>query len=430
MSDPTTQPKQIINEHIEGFDISDLFMSRTDERGVIQSGNSTFKRLAGHDWPDLIGAPHKLIRHPDMPRSAFWRFWSELQNGNWFGAYVKNRAKCGRYYWVFAVALPIEGGFLSVRLKPTSQVLGMVETIYKDLCKAEAAGLPPEDGAEAIETAVRDLGFRDYHAFMGHALGMEFTARCQAMGTPIDPGVGKYDTVCQLMQELSGEVTRIKALFAAIKNSPTNLNILGSRLSTGREPMQVVAQNYGILSDELFNAISKLGDGLNERLDTAFMGRMGYCASLLYQEAIRSFLNDEPNRGTRGHKQEVQILLDALNRFVRAAEDGRDQIEREIRLFAEQTSRLRRMLSGLAMTRVICRIESASAQDDTNSIDEISTRLTVFQDELGKALDRISGYCDKLGANIPHRLNTEDLEEWTRSIPLDEVRDSEKTLVA
>ena len=430
MADVNENTQATFDKHIDGFDPSDLFMSRTDERGVIQSGNSTFKRLAGFDWPELIGAPHKLIRHHDMPRAAFWRLWNELEKGNWFGAYVKNRAKSGLYYWVFAVALPIEGGYLSVRLKPTSPLRETVAGLYKQLCEAEARGQTPEEGAEIIEATVRDLGFRDYHAFMGYALGTEYTARCEMIGAPVDPGVEKFETVCQLMQELSGEVDRIKTLFAAIKNSPTNLNILGSRLSTGREPMQVVAQNYGILSDELYNTISKLGDGLTERLDTAFMGRMGHCASLLYEEAIQKFMAEEPNRGTRGHIHESKILLGALRRFVDAAEQGCTQIEHEIRLFAEQASRLRRMLSGLAMTRVICRIESAAVQEDTNSIDEISARLTVFQDELGKALDRIASICDKLNSNIPHRLNPEGLDSLSKLIAEEEAASQNERMSA
>lgn len=418
------------DEHIEGFEISDLFMSRTNDRGIIQSGNSTFKRLSGYDWSDLIGAPHKLIRHPDMPRSAFWWLWDELLKGNAFGAYVKNRAKCGRYYWVYAVALPIQDGFLSLRLRPTSPILAKIEAVYAEVSQAEAEGVTPEDGATLIESKVRGLGFRDYHAFMGHALGEEYSARCKAVGVAADPGVECFGMVCDLMLELSEEVERIKVLFAGTKNSPTNLNILGSRLSSGREPMQVVAQNYGILSEELFNSISKLGDGLKERLDTAYLGRMGYCSSLIYEEAIRKFQTEEPNRNRIGHTKETRILLGALREFRAAAEQGYDQIEREISLFAEQSRRLRRMLSGLAMTRIICRIESASVLDDTTSIDEISTRLSVFQDKLGKALDRIDTICANLGNSIPSRLSHDGIDLIARDIAAAEAGQAEERLSA
>ncbi|MEM8554727.1 MAG: chemotaxis protein, partial [Pseudomonadota bacterium] len=50
------------------FDANELFFSRTDERGVILSGNTVFQRVADYPWDDLLNAPHKIIRHPDMPR--------------------------------------------------------------------------------------------------------------------------------------------------------------------------------------------------------------------------------------------------------------------------------------------------------------------------------------------------------------------------
>ena len=166
-------------------------MSRTDERGVIQSGNQTFKILSGYEWTELIGAPHKIIRHPDMPRAAFYALWSTLEAGLPFGAYVKNRAKCGRYYWVFAAAVPISGGYLSVRIKPTSPLLETVEGLYKTLLLAEKEeGQTPEEGLKVIEDTVRSLGFRSYSAFMGYALenaahteftGLEF--HCQSNTT-------------------------------------------------------------------------------------------------------------------------------------------------------------------------------------------------------------------------------------------------------
>ena len=89
---------------------------------------------------------------------------------------------------------------------------------------------------------------------------------------------------------------------------------------------------------------------------------------------------------------------------------AKEQIKQDVDRFTVITQRLKKMVSGLAVTRVICRIESASVLDDTSSIDEISTRLTEFQNELGKSLDRITNSCDKLVRNIPHRLDVQRIE--------------------
>ena len=66
-------------ESFFGFD--ELIFSRTDQRGVIVSGNTVFQRMCERPWTDLIGAPHRLIRHPDMPRGFFYLFWGLLKQG-------------------------------------------------------------------------------------------------------------------------------------------------------------------------------------------------------------------------------------------------------------------------------------------------------------------------------------------------------------
>ena len=391
---------RVIDEPVAGFGIDELFLSRTDERGVILSGNSVFARLSGYDWKTLIGAPHRLIRHPDMPRGVFHLMWSTLKQGRPFGGYVKNRAADGRHYWVYAVVLPVEGGYLSVRLKPSTPILETVSDLYRRQILAESVGQSPAESAEAIGRAICELGFWDYRAFMGHALGAEFTSRGAALGRPVAAGVARFDEMGGHLAELMKEVRLVQDSFTLISNSPANLIILGSRLKTNREPMKVVAQNYGLLADELLRSISELSDGLEVLLQTAHDGRMGLCASFLYREAIAQFCESEPNRGSHGHKREVEILTAAQKRFTENAVAGCRRIGAEVGHFVHLAAQLRRQVSGLAVTRVICRIEAAAIREDTSGIDEVADRLTTFQQELERALDRIYLACHGLGGRV------------------------------
>ena len=88
------------------FGLGEVFFSRTDQRGVIKTGNYVFKRVSNYEWEELIGAPHKIIRHPDMPKAVFWLLWDAIAKGKPVGAYVKNRAKDGLHYWVYACVVP------------------------------------------------------------------------------------------------------------------------------------------------------------------------------------------------------------------------------------------------------------------------------------------------------------------------------------
>ena len=130
---------------------------------------------------------------------------------------------------------------------------------------------------------------------------------------------------------------------------------------------------------------------------------MGHCSSLLYEEAIALYEADEPNRGTRGHAAELKISKEAIAGFSRTAIEGCEQIKHDVDRFSKITARLKKMLSGLALTRVICRIEAASVEEDTSSIDEISNRLMTFQDELSEKLDRMAAICSTMAAKVPTR---------------------------
>ena len=119
------------------FGLEEIFFSRTNERGILQSGNEVFRRVSHFSWQELIGAPHKIVRHPDMPKGVFQLFWDTIQRGHHIGAYVKNQSKDGLSYWVYAVVIPCEGGFVSVRIKPTSELFEKVKQAYSQLLSAE-----------------------------------------------------------------------------------------------------------------------------------------------------------------------------------------------------------------------------------------------------------------------------------------------------
>lgn len=167
------------------FNISELFFSTTDDRGVITSGNKVFIDVSGYTWKDLAGQPHNIIRHPDMPRCVFKLLWDYLEDGKSIAAYVKNMAKDGCFYWVLALVCPIDGGYLSIRLKPTSDIFSVVKKLYGELLKVEKEfevdDLAWRDGMQEstkkLNLALAQLGFANYDAFMHAALREELKSR-------------------------------------------------------------------------------------------------------------------------------------------------------------------------------------------------------------------------------------------------------------
>ncbi len=82
------------------LDPSEIIMSKTDAKGIIEYANEYFMKICGYSEGELMGQPHNVIRHPDMPRVIFKLLWDRLHEGKNIHALVKNLAKDGRYYWV------------------------------------------------------------------------------------------------------------------------------------------------------------------------------------------------------------------------------------------------------------------------------------------------------------------------------------------
>ncbi len=80
----------------------ELIISRTDLSGVITYANDTFAKISGYEAEELIGNSHRIVRHPDMPKSVFKELWETLQRGESWQGIVKNRRKDNGYYWVHA----------------------------------------------------------------------------------------------------------------------------------------------------------------------------------------------------------------------------------------------------------------------------------------------------------------------------------------
>lgn len=127
------------------FNNETLLVSKTDLKGVITYCNRAFFETVGLSEKELIGKPHNLIRHPDMPRIIFKALWEYLQSGKEINAYVKNLTSDGSYYWVFANVTPSYFndkiiGYHSARRKPNKDALETIIPLYKQLLDAEKRG--------------------------------------------------------------------------------------------------------------------------------------------------------------------------------------------------------------------------------------------------------------------------------------------------
>lgn len=129
-----------------------LIVSTTDTKGRITFTNQTFIEVSGFSSDELIGKAHNIVRHPDTPPEAFEDLWKSLKAGKPWTGLVKNRRKNGDFYWVLGNATPLikNGtiiGYLSVRTKPSREMIDAVAPIYRQFINGTAKNLSIKNGA-------------------------------------------------------------------------------------------------------------------------------------------------------------------------------------------------------------------------------------------------------------------------------------------
>ena len=140
------QSKAHPTKHEVHFLENEVIVSKTDTKGRITYGNDIFIKISGYQEQELLGSPHNILRHPDMPKAVFKLLWETIQAGEEINAYVKNLSKDGSYYWVLANVTPSFDknnniiGYFSVRRVPSQTALDIIKPLYSQLLSLEKSG--------------------------------------------------------------------------------------------------------------------------------------------------------------------------------------------------------------------------------------------------------------------------------------------------
>ena len=137
-----TQRKVYVTQREIAYPDGRLIISRTDLNGVLTHANDAFVELSGYERDEVIGQPHTILRHPDMPKAPFKDLWDTVSAGNKWHGYVKNLCKDGAHYWVYATAVANVRsgkavGYTSVRRKPSRKKIEEISALYKEWLAAE-----------------------------------------------------------------------------------------------------------------------------------------------------------------------------------------------------------------------------------------------------------------------------------------------------
>ncbi|MDR1440947.1 MAG: hypothetical protein LBJ02_00895 [Bifidobacteriaceae bacterium] len=296
--------------------VDELFFSCTDRKGVITAANSVFARLSAFPRNELMGAPHNLIRNPMMPAGAFKLMWDTLLGGKPFAAYVRNLAKDGFDYQVFATVTPMGSGFLSVRSSPRFDPLwNAAGSLYGQTLpieqQAKQVGANRSQsataGLNALAGMLDNAGFPSYDEFMYTALPAETQTRVSLSGRRtfrpeargdiadiLNNAVAMDEHIYELMGRLDSLQHLAESLQGGSKQLGGTVASLAQVTHVALEASQGVAAHAPILVSTA-NAMTQVGAGaeqvvepLPDRLKQVRLGVM----ELRFRIALAQLHND------------------------------------------------------------------------------------------------------------------------------------------
>lgn len=387
----TNRTAEIPVSHSEdevAFGFSELFFSRTDERGKIQSGNTVFQRVSGYSWQELLNKPHNVIRHSDMPRGVFWLLWDRIRRGLPTGAYVKNRSQDGRYYWVYAIVTPVEGGYLSVRLKPSSPVFCDVQAVYAEILACEAKeGLSPSQSATRLNERLIDAGCRDYDNFMAMSLLAEFQHRSLILCQGIPAAITSFNDLMTSANKLLSTAEAIADACNAYRFVPLNLIVQAGQMGSAGAAIGTISANYSMLSQEIQVNLATFFEAARRVSMTIHEGAF-FLATSMVQEEVSVVFENEPVTQNVDHLSEATKLRHQLTRYQAKAAENLRGIQRELKQFGEGTAGMKRLASGLAAIRVMGKVEAGRL--GTTVLNDLICDLEAFQEKLNQGLNDIA----------------------------------------
>ncbi|WP_409029071.1 PAS domain-containing protein [Gracilimonas sediminicola] len=393
------------------FTFEELFFSVTDPKSNITYANEVFVRISKYEKEEVIGQLHKLIRHPDMPRSVFNIFWDHLNASKPVAAYVKNMAKDGSYYWVLALAFPCKGGYLSIRLKPGSELFNTVKECYaKTLQFEKRKEQQLGDKKKAMEESrafllnlLKKEGFADYREFMWNALQKEMSYResilSQGMSEEkkktekhiVPPVLVKVETILSelvlglenlqnIHNALIGHSDYILKLARSILLLSLNAQISSSKLDQDDMLLSVVAEKMGEQSVDGEKRLINMKENIHHLSDLIAEMNFEIISSKIQVEMTIDFFKELEKRKFEKEisliksDEVINLLYDAFMPRLDVISKGIGKVPAYLRDLMNGVKDIERFLLVLRFIHITGKVEVARMNDDANSFS------TTFQD--------------------------------------------------
>ena len=362
-----------INQPLSGrersFPAEQHLISATDTRGIITYCNDEFAEISGFTREELVGSPHNLVRHPEMPPAVFAHMWDDLKSGrSWMGI-VKNRCKNGDYYWVSAYITPIQDngrviGYESVRSKPSAKQVSRAEALYARLNQ----GLPAIGLGEAFAQLARFFVLPLVGVICGSALwylelpGTALLLTLALFG--LQGFVSLYGS-----RQLPG---RVREVAPKTFDSP----LVARTYSDASGPLAQL--HLALISEDarIRTALCRLGDFADQ---TADLARENGCLNQQAERALQAQRNEADQAATAMHEMAASIN-EVASHVQNTAQEARQASELAL-AGARQSQQSREVIEQLAQTVDGIGQSVQSLAGETTSIQQAASMIHAIAEQ-------------------------------------------------
>lgn len=333
------------SQHERFLDPKTPIVTKTDLKGKITYANPAFCEIAGYEEHELLGQPHNIVRHPDMPREAFKDLWDiARQDVPWRGI-VKNRCKDGGFYWVDAYVTPLTEngkkiGYMSVRSRPSDQQKRDAAALYKAI-NAGTATLPATKvhtgrpiNIDVMAATVLPLllaavaVFAPIQAVQYGALAFAVLAALGGFFWVSGKIKSEFQTIRTIMTYLaegnfrfdvpSSSLREFNDVFTSFKGMQVNLRAIISDVISGSTRVKDDAENLMHLAVNLMERSQQQSDGIN-----------GVAAALEELSVSVSEISEATNNSS-SHATKAMDIVDEGSSSMRKSTEATEEVSRVV----------------------------------------------------------------------------------------------------
>ncbi|WP_291516477.1 PAS domain-containing protein [Bdellovibrio sp. ArHS] len=386
-----------IKRKVSEFSFNELFYSRTNKKGLIASGNRVFEKVSKYNLSEMLGKPHNIVRHPDMPRGVFYLLWDYLKAERPIGAYVVNLAKDQSEYWVFALALPIPEGYLSIRLKPSSAFFTLVKDKYQDLLAIETQRqISPKESSEILLSVIESLGFPNYDVFVSEALALELESRHRELKLPEMGILVLLKNFLEKGQILQEKAQQIDLAYRKSSLVSLNLDLQSAKIGSEALAISAVSVQYRKVSDEIQTEIAQFVALTKRVIQKVQRCQFALCIFLLQSEMTDLFLTERHSESI-DHEIEKKYLKDLTTESIQYAKEQLQSVKAELEAYRISYEEVRKLAMVLEIVGIVGKIEVAKLKTDIQSLLQLMDDLNHYKNTLKFTLAEIQKACTDLG---------------------------------